>query len=70
MAGRLPGAEIVLKKSLTLNPGRQEAHKWLGEVYARQGKRNAAIESYQKYLEGSPKDAEAIRNKIDKLTKS
>lgn len=69
-AGKDGDAESAFKKSLSGAPARKEAHKWLGELYARRGQKAQAIEAWNKYLEGSPKDAEAIRKKLQQLSNS
>lgn len=69
-AGKDADAESAFKKSLSGAPARKEAHKWLGELYARRGQKAQAIEAWNKYLEGSPKDADAIRKKLQQLSNS
>lgn len=69
-AGKDGDAESAFRKSLSGSPARKEAHKWLGELYARRGQKAQAIEAWNKYLEGSPKDADAIRKKLQQLSNS
>ena len=46
-AGRLPAAVRQLQKTLELAPDFPQAHEYLGEVYLRQGRNDAAIVEFQ-----------------------
>lgn len=67
-AGQDQPAEQAFKKALGGSGARKEAHKWLGEIYARRGQKAQAIESFKQYLKTSPKDADAIQKRIEKLS--
>lgn len=67
-AGQDQPAEQAFKKALSGSGARKEAHKWLGEIYARRGQKAQAIESFKQYLQTSPKDADAIQKRIEKLS--
>ncbi len=68
--GRYDEAVAAFRETLNLKRAPLATHKWLGDIYAGQGKKEAAIAAYKEYLKGSPRDADAIRKKIAKLTNS
>ncbi len=69
-SGRQGKALKAFQQTLALKKPPNATHKWLGEIYASQGNKRAAIAEYEKYLKGSPADAETIRKKIAKLSNS
>ncbi len=62
---RLEEAEQLLKNFLAMVPPRSDfpsqsaAHEWLGHLYERQGKRDAAIEEYRRAVESDPHNKSA-----------
>lgn len=63
-SGQDSDAEQAFKKA---SGAKKEAFKWLGEIYARRGQKDQAKEAWQKYLQTSPRDAQAIQKKIEQL---
>jgi predicted Zn finger-like uncharacterized protein len=62
-------AEVVLKQALALNPRYGVAIMGLAETYRSMGKKDDAVQYYQKYLDELPNGSEAsvARNAIQKL---
>jgi tetratricopeptide (TPR) repeat protein len=79
--GGLPKAEEYLKKALTnferdtpVSPapawGKHEPFIWLGQIYEKQGKRDAARAMYEKALAMEPEDGWVKYGLLPKVTKS
>ncbi len=67
---RYEEAIAAFQETLALKKAPNTTHKWLGEIYAAQGKKEAAISAFERYLKGSPNDADAIKKKIATLSNS
>ncbi len=58
-AGNDPEAERMFRKALQLAPDRLEIRRLLGDLLARSGNTEAALQEFAVYLEGRPEDAAA-----------
>ena len=60
--GRLDEAEVLLRRSLQINPVEPMAHNNLGVLYARRGQRDLAASAFSREIEVNPGYADAYFN--------
>ena len=62
-------AEKKFREALAQSPGYALAHKGLGILYQKQGKNKLAVQQYRFYLRSRPKDAENVKQRIQRLSR-
>ena len=65
-------AEDLFRQASGVDPSLAEPYFGLGALYEQQGKREAAVEAYRKYIElcPQPADRERAKRRVDELTRS
>lgn len=69
LAGELATAKNLYKAALRKEPRYAPAHRGLGLVYEKLGRKSSAVDAFERYLKLAPnaEDAEVIRQRIERL---